>query len=222
MSECCAIGNIWQISIVSSASSISALCCLFGQLCVCSEDGSLKQLDWSTGLQVKNQSRRVSDIPFAYDLHPARAIPLMGDIFIRSVVIAESLGGVLVILSDGRTGIIISETESVFDFNQVQGVFAPNVTNATAVCFNRRFRQISVCCANGSIATFFINELTNELFPINKFTMDGGFNSSGQSFQMIIHRKVAQQSMRPRSSIQYFCFSKFISGKKYVLKKILL
>ena len=47
-------------------------CGVGSKFCVADANGYLKQFNWSDGLLVKNQSKPLSTIPFAYDLHPSR------------------------------------------------------------------------------------------------------------------------------------------------------
>ncbi|XP_063715616.1 guanine nucleotide exchange factor subunit RIC1-like isoform X2 [Symsagittifera roscoffensis] len=167
-----------QLAVISLGTKIESFCGVGSKFCVADANGYLKQFNWSDGLLVKNQSKPLSTIPFAYDLHPSRASLLrdsVGIVCLRNAI--GSMGGLLCVLSDGRAAILASESADI-DFNHIQGIFAPNVSDAVWVCHNEKLRQMIITSKSGSMLIFAMNELTNELVLTCKYEIRQKLNIS--------------------------------------------
>ncbi|XP_075240956.1 guanine nucleotide exchange factor subunit RIC1-like isoform X2 [Convolutriloba macropyga] len=195
-----------QLAVISIGAKIDSFCSVGDQLCVADNDGNLKQFNWSDGLLVGNQSKPLSTIPFAFDLHPSRdthvkELPSTTSLLTSGVHVMclcnalATMGGLLAVLSDGRAAILATESAAPIDFNHMQGILAPNVSDAVWVCNNSRLRHMVICTKSASILLFALNEITNELILVCKYEIKQKISASQSSRAYATEASVAIDGM---------------------------
>ncbi|XP_029921999.1 LOW QUALITY PROTEIN: guanine nucleotide exchange factor subunit RIC1 [Myripristis murdjan] len=143
---------------------ITSLQSLQEDLLVCTADGYLHVLHWD-GLG-SNGRRAISltTIPFSLDLQSARGGPSLDleGVYIRCMEYCVTLDGFAVVLSDGRLG-FITPLSNTITADQLQGVWAADVTDGTCVAVNNKYRLMAFGCASGSVLVYMIDTTTGSM-----------------------------------------------------------
>jgi hypothetical protein len=78
------------------------------------------------------------------------------------------IGGFSLVLSDGRAAFLTATTK-VYDPNSVQGIWAPNLDDATCSNVNHKYRLLSFGRKNAETAVYSVDDQTGALQ--NLFTL---------------------------------------------------
>ncbi|XP_055009421.1 guanine nucleotide exchange factor subunit RIC1 isoform X3 [Boleophthalmus pectinirostris] len=139
---------------------ITSLQTLQEDLLVCTADGYLHVLHWDGLGSNGRKTICLTTIPFSLDLQSARGGPSLDleGVYICCMEYCITLDGFAVVLSDGRLGFItpLSNTISA----DLQGVWAPDVTDGTYVAVNNKYRLMAFGCASGSVLVYTIDTTT--------------------------------------------------------------
>ncbi|XP_070780927.1 guanine nucleotide exchange factor subunit RIC1 [Enoplosus armatus] len=143
---------------------ITSLQSLQEDLLVCTADGYLHVLHWD-GLG--NNGRKaicLTTIPFSLDLQSARGGPSLDleGVYIHCMEYCVTLDGFAVVLSDGRLG-FITPLSNTITADQLQGVWAADVTDGTCVAVNNKYRLMAFGCASGSVLVYMIDTTTGSM-----------------------------------------------------------
>lgn len=139
---------------------ISCLQSLAEDLLVATADGFLHMLHWDS---VSNGRRAVNlcTIPFSLDLQSSRGGPCLDldGVYIRDLEYCATLDGFAVVFDDGRIG-FITPTANRLATDQLQGVWAADVTDGTCVAVNNKYRLMAFGCTSGSVLVYMIDSST--------------------------------------------------------------
>uniref|UniRef100_A0A8C2I3N5 Protein RIC1 homolog n=1 Tax=Cyprinus carpio TaxID=7962 RepID=A0A8C2I3N5_CYPCA len=142
---------------------ISCLQTLQEDLLVATADGYLHTLHWDS---VSNGRRAVNlcTIPFSLDLQSSRGGPCLdlGGVHIRDMEYCTTLDGFAVVFDDGRLG-FITPTANRLATDQLQGVWAADVSDGTCVAVNNKYRLMAFGCSSGSVLVYMIDSSTGSM-----------------------------------------------------------
>ncbi|KAJ4926366.1 hypothetical protein JOQ06_008542, partial [Pogonophryne albipinna] len=143
---------------------ITSLQSLQEDLLVCTADGYLHVLHWDGLGSNGRKAICLTTIPFSLDLQSARGGPSpdLEGVYIRCMEYCVTLDGFAVVLSDGRLGFITPLTNTI-TADQLQGVWAADVTDGTCVAVNNKYRLMAFGCASGSVLVYMIDTATGSM-----------------------------------------------------------
>ncbi|XP_059381392.1 guanine nucleotide exchange factor subunit RIC1-like [Carassius carassius] len=132
-------------------------------LLVATADGYLHTLHWDS---VRNGRRAVNlcTIPFSLDLQSSRGGPCLDldGVHIRDMEYCATLDGYAVVFDDGRLG-FITPTSNRLATDQLQGVWAADVSDGTCVAVNNKYRLMAFGCASGAVLVYMIDSSTGSM-----------------------------------------------------------
>ncbi|CAB1318158.1 unnamed protein product [Coregonus sp. 'balchen'] len=142
---------------------ITSIKSLQEDLLVSTADGYLHILHWD-GVSNGRKAISLCTVPFSLDLQSARGGPSLDlqGVYIRDMEYCVTLDGFAVVLDDGRLG-FISPVASRFTADQLQGVWAADVTDGTCVAVNNKYRLMAFGCASGSVLVYMIDTTTGSM-----------------------------------------------------------
>uniref|UniRef100_A0A8C1SQQ0 Protein RIC1 homolog n=1 Tax=Cyprinus carpio TaxID=7962 RepID=A0A8C1SQQ0_CYPCA len=133
------------------------------RILVATADGYLHTLHWDS---VSNGRRAVNlcTIPFSLDLQSSRGGPCLdlGGVHIRDMEYCTTLDGFAVVFDDGRLG-FITPTANRLATDQLQGVWAADVSDGTCVAVNNKYRLMAFGCSSGSVLVYMIDSSTGSM-----------------------------------------------------------
>ncbi|CAM9123998.1 unnamed protein product, partial [Lampetra planeri] len=143
---------------------ITSLQSLQEDLLVCTADGYLHVLHWDGLGGNGRKAICFTTIPFSLDLQSARGGPSLDleGLYIRCMEYCLTLDGFAVVLSDGRLG-FITPLSNTITADQLQGVWAADVTDGTCVAVNNKYRLMAFGCASGSVLVYMIDTTTGSM-----------------------------------------------------------
>ncbi|XP_023275459.1 RAB6A-GEF complex partner protein 1 isoform X1 [Seriola lalandi dorsalis] len=143
---------------------ITSLQSLQEDLLVCTADGYLHVLHWDGIGSNGRKAICLTTIPFSLDLQSARGGPSLDleGVYIRCMEYCVTLDGFAVVLSDGRLG-FITPLSNTITADQLQGVWAADVTDGTCVAVNNKYRLMAFGCASGSVLVYMIDTTTGSM-----------------------------------------------------------
>ncbi|XP_058472781.1 guanine nucleotide exchange factor subunit RIC1 isoform X1 [Solea solea] len=143
---------------------ITSLQSLQEDLLVCTADGYLHVLHWDGLGSNGRKAICLTTIPFSLDLQSARGGPSLDleGVYIRCMEYCVTLDGFAVVLSDGRLG-FITPLSNTITTDQLQGVWAADVTDGTCVAVNNKYRLMAFGCASGSVLVYMIDTTTGSM-----------------------------------------------------------
>lgn len=149
---------------------VACLCCLKDEMLVATCQGLLRRITWE-GIGRSHLDVSIRTVPFSLDLQQSRE-SLLDDpsIHFKQLKYSVLLGGFAVVLSDGRAAFLTSESAK-FSPKGVHAVWAPDVSNATCVAVNHKFRLIVFGLANGQGIVFAVDEITGALLVSHRLTL---------------------------------------------------
>ncbi|KAM9338663.1 guanine nucleotide exchange factor subunit RIC1 [Symphorus nematophorus] len=143
---------------------ITSLQSLQEDILVCTADGYLHVLHWDGLGSNGRKAICLTTIPFSLDLQSARGGPSLDleGVYIRCMEYCVTLDGFAVVLSDGRLG-FITPLSNTITADQLQGVWAADVTDGTCVAVNNKYRLMAFGCASGSVLVYMIDTTTGSM-----------------------------------------------------------
>uniref|UniRef100_A0A3B5BHS5 Protein RIC1 homolog n=1 Tax=Stegastes partitus TaxID=144197 RepID=A0A3B5BHS5_9TELE len=143
---------------------ITSLQSLQEDLLVCTADGYLHVLHWDGLGSNGRKAICLTTIPFSLDLQSriGRFRPVTCGVYICSMEYCVTLDGFAVVLSDGRLG-FITPLSNTITADQLQGVWAADVTDGTCVAVNNKYRLMAFGCASGSVLVYMIDTTTGSM-----------------------------------------------------------
>uniref|UniRef100_A0A6Q2YDY7 Protein RIC1 homolog n=1 Tax=Esox lucius TaxID=8010 RepID=A0A6Q2YDY7_ESOLU len=142
---------------------ITSIQSLQEDLLVSTADGYLHILHWD-GVANGRKAVSLCTVPFSLDLQSARGGPSLDleGVHIRDLEYCLTLDGFAAVLDDGRLG-FITPVASGFTADQLQGVWAADVTDGTCVAVNNKYRLMAFGCASGSVLVYTIDTTTGSM-----------------------------------------------------------
>lgn len=162
-----------QLSIVAKFENLPSCVTIFkSDLCVCLTDGWVHRITWEGEVLF---SFRICDIPFTIDQSQERSksqqtmSPFM---HATDAVYCPLMGGICLLLSDGRAALLIS-TE-LDPKTELSAIWVPGLNNATCCEVNHKFRLLYFGTTNGEIVCYTLDDATfMQVFRIKLILKNG-------------------------------------------------
>ncbi|XP_072943063.1 guanine nucleotide exchange factor subunit Rich [Epargyreus clarus] len=142
---------------------ITRMCCISGtEILVCTTRAHLLRYRWD-GTQNRDYCLDLGRIPFSINQQVSKAEPILEDnTHVNDIEYSPLVCGFGITLNDGRAAYLTAPNLK-FDPNAVQGIWAPNIDDATCARVNHKFRLIAIGRKNSQIDVFTIDEVTGGL-----------------------------------------------------------
>lgn len=144
------------VSHITLSAPISCFLSVRDELVVATEDGNLNRLRWN-GNRNDKATLHLSDIPVSSDLQQFKASKLSDYGHTTHMEYSPTLGGYSMVLSSGRAVFVIPPT-SRSEKKTAHGVWAQELTNATCVAVNHRYRLIAFGAKSGEGLVYMTDE----------------------------------------------------------------
>ncbi|RZF41581.1 hypothetical protein LSTR_LSTR000295 [Laodelphax striatellus] len=170
---------------VAVGGGILSMVCIRDELMLATTRGHVIRYRWD-GTENRDYCLDLRRIPFCIDQQVAKAVPIVeNNTYIIDMEYSPLIGGFAIVLNDGRAAFLTS-SNLMFDPNQVQGIWAQNIDDATCATVNHKYRLITFGRKNCQAVVYEIDEvsggleLTHELVvPAQVYVVGGGGGGVG-------------------------------------------
>ncbi|PNF21795.1 Guanine nucleotide exchange factor subunit Rich [Cryptotermes secundus] len=141
---------------------ITSMVCIRDELMLATTRGHVLRYRWD-GSQNRDYCLDLRRVPFCIDQQVSKAIPILeSNTYIVDIEYSPLVGGFAVVLNDGRAAFLTAASLR-FDPNQVQGIWAQNIEDATCASVNHKYRLIAFGRKNSQAVVYCIDESTGGL-----------------------------------------------------------
>ncbi|KAG8312726.1 WD40 repeat protein [Homalodisca vitripennis] len=127
---------------VAVGGGILSMVCIRDELMVSTTRGHVLRYRWDC-TQNRDYCLDLRRIPFCIDQQVSKAVPIVQqNTYITDIEYSPLIGGFAVVFNDGRAAFLTAASLK-FDPNQVQGIWAPNMDDATCATVNHKYRLIT-------------------------------------------------------------------------------
>lgn len=142
---------------------ISSITCIRDELMIATKTSFIFRFKWD-GTQNRDYSLDLRRIPFSIDQQISSfAAPITDkNIHVSSIEYSALINGFAVVFNCGKAAFLTAQSPK-FDPNQVQGVWAKNVEDATCLAVNHKYRLIAFGRKNSSAIIMYIDDTTGSL-----------------------------------------------------------
>lgn len=142
---------------------ISSLVCIRDELMVATKTSHVVRHKWD-GTMNRDYSLDLRRIPFSIDQQISTvAVPLTeSNIYVTDIEYSPLVGGFAVVLSNGKAAFLTAQSLK-FDPNQVQGIWAQDLDDATCAAVNHKYRLIAIGRQNSEGIVYYVDETTGGL-----------------------------------------------------------
>lgn len=142
---------------------VTCLTCVnASQMMIATKSEKILRIRWD-GEEERDFSLDLKRIPFSINQQVSYAVPLVeANTFVNSIDYSPLIGGFSITLNDGRAAYLTAGNLK-FDPNQVQGIWAQHIEDATCGSINHKHRLIAFGRRNSQAAVFTIDDLTGGL-----------------------------------------------------------
>ncbi|XP_068967131.1 guanine nucleotide exchange factor subunit Rich [Bombus flavifrons] len=142
---------------------ISSLVCIRDELMVATKTSHVIRHKWD-GTVNRDYSLDLRRIPFSVDQQISTvAIPLTeNNVFVTDIEYSPLVGGFAIVLNTGKAAFLTAQSLK-FDPNQVQGIWARDVDDATCAAVNHKYRLIAIGRQNSEGVVYYVDETTGSL-----------------------------------------------------------
>lgn len=147
---------------VAVGGGVLGMVCIRDELMISTTRGHVLRYRWDAS-QNRDYSLDLRRIPFCINQQVAKAVPIVEqNTYIINIEYSPLIGGFAVVFNDGRAAFITATTLK-FDPNQVQGIWAQNIDDATCATVNHKFRLITYGRKNSQGIVYCIDETNGGL-----------------------------------------------------------
>ncbi|XP_076307278.1 guanine nucleotide exchange factor subunit Rich [Tachypleus tridentatus] len=141
---------------------ITSLLCIREELMATTTSGWIWRLKWD-GTINRDYCIDVRNVPFAVDQQLSRGITLgETNVYVKDLEYSPLIGGFSVVLSDGRAGCLTAPSFQFYP-EEITGIWAQEIRNATCTAVNHRYRLIAFGLENGEGVVYCQEDLTGAL-----------------------------------------------------------
>ncbi|KAG5322043.1 RIC1 factor, partial [Acromyrmex heyeri] len=142
---------------------ISSLVCIRDELMVATKTSHVVRHKWD-GTMNRDYSLDLRRIPFSIDQQISTvAVPLTeNNIYVTDIEYSPLVGGFAIVLNNGKAAFLTAQSLK-FDPNQVQGIWAQDVDDATCAAVNHKYRLIAIGRQNSEGVVYYVDETTGGL-----------------------------------------------------------
>ncbi|XP_039615497.1 guanine nucleotide exchange factor subunit RIC1 [Polypterus senegalus] len=160
--QCAPMLSVEMKTVIDLQAPITSLQSMHDDLMVSTSDGLLHLLHWE-GITNGRKAINLCTVPISADLQSSRGPSLdFEGVHVRDMEYCITLDGFAVVFNDGRVG-FITPMSSRFTAEQLQGVWAQDVTDGTCVAINNKYRLMAFGCASGSVLVYSIDATTGSM-----------------------------------------------------------
>lgn len=140
----------------------SIVCITMTEVMVATSNSHVLRYRWD-GTQNRDYNLDLRRIPFCINQQVSKAVPIVEEnTYIITIEYSPLVGGFAIVLNDGRAAFLTASTLR-FDPNQVQGIWAQGIEDATCASVNHKYRLITFGRANSECVVYHIDESTGGL-----------------------------------------------------------
>lgn len=137
-------------------------CVSVSQMMLATKHGKVLRIRWD-GIEERDFSLDLKRIPFSINQQVNYAVPILeNNTYITSMDYSPLIGGFAITLNDGRAAFLTANNLK-FDPNQVQGIWAQNLEDATCTSINHKYRLIAFGRQNSQANVYTIDDLSGGL-----------------------------------------------------------
>ncbi|KAK0096482.1 hypothetical protein PV326_005376 [Microctonus aethiopoides] len=142
---------------------ISSLVCIRDELMVATKTSHIVRQRWE-GTPNRDYSLDLQRIPFSIDQQISTvAVPITEkNIYVTEIEYSPLVGGFAIVLSNGKAAFLTAQSLK-FDPNQVQGIWARYLDDATCAAVNHKYRLIAFGRENSEGVVYYVDETTGSL-----------------------------------------------------------
>ncbi|XP_071454876.1 guanine nucleotide exchange factor subunit Rich [Hetaerina americana] len=161
-----------RVSVGVGGGAVTSLVCIRDELMVATTRGTVLRYGWDGHLH-RDHCLDLRRIPFCNDQQVSKAIPILEpNTYVVDIEYSPLVGGFAVVLSDGRAAFLTASSLK-FDPNQVQGIWAQNIDDATCAAVNHKYRLIAFGRKNSQGVVFGVDERTGGLEETHRLVLSG-------------------------------------------------
>ncbi|XP_065214700.1 guanine nucleotide exchange factor subunit Rich isoform X2 [Planococcus citri] len=147
---------------VNVGGGIVTMVCIRDELMISTVRNHVLRYRWDGTLN-RDYCLDLGRIPFCIDRQVFKAVPIFEqNKYITKMDYSPLAGGFAIVFNDGRAAVLTASTLK-FDPNQVQGIWAPNIEDASCCSTNHRYRLIAFGRKNSEAIVYTIDEQTGGL-----------------------------------------------------------
>ncbi|XP_014243624.1 guanine nucleotide exchange factor subunit Rich [Cimex lectularius] len=151
---------------------LTSIGCIRDELMVATTRGQILRYRWDMTLN-RDYCVDLRRVPFCLDQHVSKAIPISEEnAYIIEIDYSPLIGGFAVVFNDGRAAFLTAYSLK-FDPNQMQGIWAPNIDDATCASVNHKFRLITFGRKNSQCVVYSVDETTGGLIVSHHLIIPG-------------------------------------------------
>ncbi|XP_033223995.1 guanine nucleotide exchange factor subunit Rich isoform X2 [Belonocnema kinseyi] len=142
---------------------ISSLVCIRDELMVATKTSHVVRQKWD-GTANRDYSLDLRRIPFSVDQQISTvAVPITeNNVYVLDIEYSPLVGGFAIVLSNGKAAFLTAQSLK-FDPNQVQGIWARDLDDATCAAVNHKYRLIACGRRNSEGVVYYVDETTGAL-----------------------------------------------------------
>lgn len=138
------------------------VCITMSELMLATTESHVLRYRWD-GTQNRDYTLDLRRIPFCINQQVSKAIPIVEEnTYIIDIEYSPLVGGFSIVLNDGRAAFLTASSLK-FDPNQVQGIWAQGIEDATCTTINHKYRLITFGRANSECVVYCVDESTGGL-----------------------------------------------------------
>ncbi|ERL90008.1 hypothetical protein D910_07366, partial [Dendroctonus ponderosae] len=138
------------------------VCITMTEIMISTTENHVLRYRWD-GTQNRDYTLDLRRIPFCINQQVSKAIPIVEEnIHIVDIEYSPLVGGFSIVLNDGRAAFLTASSLK-FDPNQVQGIWAQNIEDATCTVINHKYRLITFGRANSECVVYYVDDSTGGL-----------------------------------------------------------
>ncbi|KAG5887614.1 hypothetical protein JTB14_002623 [Gonioctena quinquepunctata] len=143
--------------------SITGMICItMMEVMLSTKNGHVLRYRWD-GSQNRDYTLDLRRIPFCINQQVSKAIPIVEEnTYIIEIEYSPLVGGFSIVLNDGRAAFLTASSLK-FDPNQVQGIWAQGIEDATSTTINHKYRLITFGRSNSECVVYCVDESTGGL-----------------------------------------------------------
>uniref|UniRef100_A0AC34QZ31 Uncharacterized protein n=1 Tax=Panagrolaimus sp. JU765 TaxID=591449 RepID=A0AC34QZ31_9BILA len=146
------------LSVLAKINSIATcVASLKDDLFVCLDDGWIHRITWAGDVR-QELSFNIRNVPLSNDQVNAKYTRI-GDnkVHVVDIVYCPLIGGLCVVLSDGRAALLVSENYK-FELTSIVGIWTLGLVDAVCCAANHKFRLLYFGCSNGDVAAYHMDD----------------------------------------------------------------
>ncbi|XP_030754447.1 guanine nucleotide exchange factor subunit Rich isoform X2 [Sitophilus oryzae] len=154
--------QITEEALVWDGKITGIVCITMSEIMLSTTENHVLRYKWD-GTQNRDYTLDLRRIPFCINQQVSKAIPIVEDnTYIIDIEYSPLVGGFSIVLNDGRAAFLTASSLK-FDPNQVQGIWAQHIEDATCTTINHKYRLITFGRSNSECIVYYVDDSTGGL-----------------------------------------------------------